>query len=106
MLPPNDKIPDTTRLILIGSLVGYGMFCRKGCKMKQLTFKKTRPAHYEVSWGEWKRSVMIGYAETRRNMDYWHFVAQPNSPTNGGFKSATFAELERKMKKCFEKEFS
>ena len=49
---------------------------------------------------------MIGIADTKRSIDYWHFVAQPNSPTNGGFKSATFGELERKMKKCFERDFS
>ena len=74
--------------------------------MKKLTFKKTRPAHYEVSWGKWNEAVVIGYAETRRNMDHWHFVGQANSPTNGGFKSATFGELERKMKRYFDKHFS
>ena len=74
--------------------------------MKQLIFKKTRPGHCEVYWGKWNDNVMIGFAETKRSINYWHFVAQPNSPTNGGFKSATFGELERKMKKCFERDFS
>lgn len=74
--------------------------------MKQLTFKKTRPAYHEVYWGEWNRAVMIGYAETRRKMDFWHFVGLKNSPIHGGFKSRSFGELERRMKKYFERNFT
>ena len=74
--------------------------------MKQLTFKKIRPVYHEVYWGVWKKEVLIGYADTKRGIDHWRFVAHPNSPHHGGFESASFEELERKMKRYFEKHFS
>ena len=73
--------------------------------MKQLTFKKTRPAYHENLLGRVEKSSHDRICRDQAKYGSPAFHGSSNSPHHGGFESASFGELERKVKRYFGKNF-